>query len=374
MLTAMCQQKTKMKVGIVGTRGIPNFYGGFEQFAQYLSEGLVERGHEVVVYNSHTHPYQESSWNGVQIVHCNDPEDRMGTVGQFFYDLNCILDSRKRDFDIILQLGYTSSSIWSPLFKKGHVVATNMDGLEWKRSKYSRPVQQYLKWAERLGVVFSDFLIADSVGIQDYLAKKYKKESVYIPYGANVFKDADESVLTEWGLKPFQYDMLIARLEPENNIETILEGFSRSTVERQMIVVGNVNTKYGQYIQAKYSDDRINYIGYVSGIEKLDSLRYYSNIYFHGHTVGGTNPSLLEAMASNALICAHNNVFNKAILGEDALYFDKADDIVKVLEESQKELVQSELVNNTKKIDSLYSWPCIIEQYEDFLLSCLKNR
>jgi glycosyltransferase involved in cell wall biosynthesis len=168
--------------------------------------------------------------------------------------------------------------------------------------------------------------------------------------------------------------MLIARLEPENNIETILEGFSRSTVERQMIVVGNVNTKYGQYIQAKYSDDRINYIGYVSGIEKLDSLRYYSNIYFHGHTVGGTNPSLLEAMASNALICAHNNVFNKAILGEDALYFDKADDIVKVLEESQKELVQSELVNNTKKIDSLYSWPCIIEQYEDFLLSCLKNR
>lgn len=370
----MCPQKTKMKVGIVGTRGIPNFYGGFEQFAQYLSEGLVERGHEVVVYNSHTHPYQDSSWNGVQIVHCNDPEDKMGTVGQFFYDLNCILDSRKRDFDIILQLGYTSSSIWSPLFKKGHVVATNMDGLEWKRSKYSRPVQQYLKWAERLGVVFSDYLIADSVGIQDYLAKKYKKDSVYIPYGANVFIDADESVLTEWGLKPFQYDMLIARLEPENNIETILEGFSRSAVERQMIVVGNVNTKYGQYIQAKYGDDRINYIGYVSGIEKLDSLRYYSNIYFHGHTVGGTNPSLLEAMASNALICAHNNVFNKAILGEDALFFETANDIVSVLEANQKELTQSELLNNTKKIDSLYSWPRIIEQYEDFLLSCLKNR
>ena len=95
-----------------------NFYGGFEQFAQYLSEGLVKAGHTVFVYNSHLHPYQEKSWNGVNLVHCYDPEEKIGPSGQFIYDLNCILDSRKRDFDIILQLGYTSSSVWNWLFPK----------------------------------------------------------------------------------------------------------------------------------------------------------------------------------------------------------------------------------------------------------------
>src|SRR5678815_4853342 len=101
-----------MKIAILGTRGIPNSYGGFEQFAEYLSLGLTNKGHHVTVYNSHNHTYQENSWNGVNIVHCYDPEYLIGTAGQFVYDLNCILDCRKKDFDIILQLGYTSSSVW----------------------------------------------------------------------------------------------------------------------------------------------------------------------------------------------------------------------------------------------------------------------
>ena len=124
-----------MKIAIIGTRGIPNHYGGFEQCAQYLALGLVKRGFEVIVYNSHDHPYQEKEWNGVQIVHCYDPEDKLGTVGQFIYDLICILDIRKRKCDVILQLGYTSSSVWGWLLPKKVVVTTNMDGLEWKRTK-----------------------------------------------------------------------------------------------------------------------------------------------------------------------------------------------------------------------------------------------
>ena len=100
-----------MKIAIFGTRGIPNHYGGFEQIAQFLSEGLCKKGHEVYVYNSHNHPYQSNKWNNVNIIHCYDPEFKLGTIGQFIYDLNCSLDSRKRNFDIILQLGYTSSSI-----------------------------------------------------------------------------------------------------------------------------------------------------------------------------------------------------------------------------------------------------------------------
>ena len=136
-----------MKLAILGTRGIPNYYGGFEQFAQYLSKEFTSKGHEVYVYNSSAHPYKEKVWNGVNIIHCKDPEDKIGTAGQFIYDLNCILDSRKREFDIILQLGYTSSSVWNWLFSKKPVIITNMDGLEWKRSKYSKLVQRFLFYA-----------------------------------------------------------------------------------------------------------------------------------------------------------------------------------------------------------------------------------
>src|SRR5688500_16446735 len=133
-----------LKIAILGTRGIPNNYGGFEQIAGYLSKGLVEKGHSVTVYNSHKHPYKESIWNGVEIVRCFDPEFLIGTAGQFVYDLNCILHVRKRRFDIILMLGYTSSSVWKDLYPKNAVLITNMDGLEWKRPKYSKPVRKFL--------------------------------------------------------------------------------------------------------------------------------------------------------------------------------------------------------------------------------------
>ena len=116
-----------MKIAILGTRGIPNYYGGFEQFAEFFSVYLVEKGHEVFVYNSHNHPFQEKIFHGVNILHQNDPEHKLGTFGQFIYDYNCIIDSRKRDFDIILQLGYTSNSIWCFRLPKKQIIITNMD-------------------------------------------------------------------------------------------------------------------------------------------------------------------------------------------------------------------------------------------------------
>jgi len=115
-----------LRIGILGTRGVPNHYGGFEHFAAHLSKGLVEKGHEVTVYNSGKHPYQEKEWHGVRIVHCFDPEYIIGVPGQFVYDLNCILDARRRNYDIILMLGYTSSSIWGFLYPKNSIVISNM--------------------------------------------------------------------------------------------------------------------------------------------------------------------------------------------------------------------------------------------------------
>ena len=186
-----------MKIAILGTRGIPNNHGGFEQFAEYLSQHLAKKGHSVFVYNSHSHPYQKSKWNGVNIVHKKDPEDKIGTAGQFIYDFNCIIDSRKRDFDVILQLGYTSSSIWGWLLPNKPIVITNMDGLEWKRSKYSKPVRRFLKYAEKLAINTSDYLVADSLGIQSFLKNKYQKESEYIAYGAELFSEASEKVIKQ---------------------------------------------------------------------------------------------------------------------------------------------------------------------------------
>jgi glycosyltransferase involved in cell wall biosynthesis len=355
-----------MKIAILGTRGIPNYYGGFEQCAEYLALGLVKRGFEVVVYNSHNHPYQGKEWNGVQIVHCYDPEDEVGTVGQFIYDFNCIWNVRKQNCDIVLQLGYTSSSIWGWLLPRKSVITTNMDGLEWKRTKYSEMVKKFLKYAESLGVKYSDHLISDSIGIQEYLKGKYKVASTYIAYGATLFENPNEASLKKYNLLPYQYDMLIARLEPENSIEIILDGVAKANLTRPFLVIGNHNTVYGNYLKEKFSNaTQIQFIGGIYDINFLNNLRYYSNIYFHGHTVGGTNPSLLEAMASNCLICANDNSFNKYILGEDALYFKDAETVayhllnVSYFDDS----FQMMLGTNTKKITSFYDWEIIVDQY-----------
>ncbi|MFT7155118.1 MAG: glycosyltransferase involved in cell wall biosynthesis [Parvicella sp.] len=361
-----------MKIGILGTRGIPNNYGGFEQFAEFLAVGLSEKGHEVCVYNSHNHIYQESTWNNINIIHCFDPEDRIGTIGQFIYDLNCIRNSRKQNFDIILQLGYTSSSVWWWLlpFSKSRII-TNMDGLEWMRSKYTPMVRFFLKSAEKLGAIHSDVLVADSTGIKKHLKNKYLLESHYIPYGANIPESTNHTDLAEFNLQQFDYDMLIARMEPENNIEAILDGYVKSLKTRTFLVIGNMNTKFGIHIKNKFEGFNIKFVGAIYDINKLNTLRYFSNLYFHGHSVGGTNPSLLEAMASSCLICAHKNMFNQSILTNDAFYFENSTDVATVINESKKSNESAMINANLIKIRNTYSWSTIINQYEDLFKSSL---
>lgn len=364
-----------MKIGIIGTRGIPNHYGGFEQFAEYLSVGLVQRGHAVWVYNSSTHPFQESAWNNVNVIHCYDPENKIGTAGQFVYDFNCIRDARTRGFDVILQLGYTSSSVWGPWLPEGALVFTNMDGLEWKRSKYSNLVKRYLKSAESWAVRTSNFLIADSIGIQSYLKEKYAKPSTYIPYGAELFSNPDEELIHQKDLEPFGYYLLIARMEPENNIETILDGYVDSGDQRPFLVVGHAGNTFGLKLQKKYTaDSRICFCGGIYDLEVLNNLRWFARLYFHGHSVGGTNPSLLEAMASNGLIAAHDNVFNRAILEEEALYFKNAGDVSALIKSETARQNRSDWVErNRNKIKEKYSWKQIVDQYEQLFESELNR-
>jgi glycosyltransferase involved in cell wall biosynthesis len=365
-------QPSPMRIGILGTRGIPNHYGGFEQLAQYLSKGLVEKGHTVFVYNSHKHPYRLSEWNGVQMVHCYDPEYLIGMAGQFVYDLNCTLDARKRKLDILLVLGYTSSSVWGWLYPSATVCINHMDGMEWQRSKYGWLTKCFLRYAEKLAIRFSSYFIADSVVIQAYLKEQFHINSSFIAYGADIpatAQQANDGLLQMAGKKGFS--LLIARIEKENNIEMILEGFHQSAVEENLLVVGNTANSFGRKLIKKYAKDhRIRFAGAIYEQEHTAWLKAQCRYYFHGHSVGGTNPSLLEAMAAGAFVCCHNNPFNKAILQENGFYFSSADDVRCILEKPVAvEWYQKFRNNNLEKIRHLYQWNHVIDQYEQFMLA-----
>lgn len=363
-----------MKIGILGTRGIPNAYGGFEQFAQYMARGLVLKGHDVTVYNSSEHPYKESSWEGCSIIHCKDWENRIGTAGQFFYDLACVQDARNRSFDVLLHLGYTSDSIWHWRWPRKTVNIVNMDGLEWKRSKYNSLTRAFLRKAEKWAAEYADILIADSTGIEDYLKAQYNKNSVFIPYGADIPSHYDPTIPAQYGVDLKDYSLVIARMEPENNIETIIQGYISSNRTSPLLIIGNIQQPFGKLLQQRYPDPRIKFIKAIYDINITNSLRYYSDIYFHGHSVGGTNPSLLEAMSCECTIAAHQNPFNKAVLGDDAWYFSNPADIAALLHKKQDPiLIEKWKSNNISRIRSLYNWDKIIDSYEQVFFNSLRT-
>jgi glycosyltransferase involved in cell wall biosynthesis len=364
-----------MKVGILGSRGIPNRYGGFEQLAQYLSVGLIKKGHEVFVYSPHNHPYKEKKWNEVNIIHCKDLQKKIGTAGQFLYDKNCINDARKRNFDVLLHLGYTSDSVWYKRWPKNSINIVNMDGLEWKRSKYGFLTKKFLKWAEALAAKHADTLIADSPGIQDHLFSQYQKRSVYIPYGAEIFNSPDESVLKKNHLQPYSYSLVVARLEPENNIAKIIRGYISSNNRDPLIIVGAPENEYGKYLFKRFNGTRIKFPGSIYDQNELNTLRYFSSSYFHGHSVGGTNPSLLEAMACNCNIIAHDNIFNRAVLKDNADYFSLKEDINAILNSPTKDdIIVNRKKSNIQKIISEYNWESIINAYEKMMLDLTNSK
>ena len=364
-----------LRIGILSTRGIPNRYGGFEQLAEYLSVGLTQKGHKVIVYNSHLHPYKEKEWNNVSIIHRYDPENKIGSAGQFIYDLNCVIDARKRNLDVLLILGYTSISVWRKIFPKKSITIFNMDGFEWKRDKYSSIAKKFLLNAEKLAIKSGNYFISDSTIIQNYLQKKYNTASEYIAYGAEIRNDEDASVLDLYRVKKYNYFLLVARIEPENNIEMILDGFTASNVKKKMIVMGNVSNKFGKHLIKKFShDSRIQFSSAMYDKHIKHSLCCFSEIYFHGHSTGGTNPSLLEAMASRAMIAAHKNDFNKEVLGENALYFSNSFDVKKIIENNKGENVEQMIENNLSKLQSHYNWDAIIDHYERFILECYNHK
>jgi len=366
-----------MKISLTGTRGIPNHYGGFEQFAEQLSVRLAERGHEVWVYNPAVHPYRGNNFHKVNIIRKHLHEKLVGPAANYLYDYICLKDAARKKSDIILECGYASAS---PSYRfidfKNSKIITHLDGLEWQRPKWSLLTRKIIKRSEKTTIRLSHTLVCDHPYIRSYFEQTYGVKPWYIPYGADIFKDPDSSMIEEYNVAPGEYYLSIARLEPENNLYIIIKGFLKTGSKEKLLIVGDHDTAFGRKLYNDYGDlENIIFLNGIYDQTVLDNLRHFSKAYFHGHSVGGSNPSLLEAMATGSLILAHNNKFNRFILKEHALYFNNDNDIQSILSSETEWLNQKEKMihDNIKIIQDNYQWEMVTDQYEDLFSNILKN-
>ena len=350
-----------MKIGVLGTRGIPNQYGGFEEFAEKVSALWVLEGHEVLVYCEGNEATEDVLENGVRRVFVKTYQRHLRGFYLFLYDFHSTRDALTRGCDVVYHAGYQSSVLGNFFLSKrllGKLVY-NMDGLEWKRSKWSPLVRKATKVFERLAARSGATLVADNKGIQDYLSQHHNVESTLIAYGADeVICSLD--VLREFGIEPGEYNILVARFEPENNIEAIVTAHVQGS--RQLIVVANDSTQHYRELEAVMtSSDEIHFLGPVYDKSKLNALRHGAKLYFHGHTVGGTNPSLLEALACGCQILAHDNSFNRDVLKEHGHYWKNASDIVALLE--NEDSLEFRVESQLRYLRQNFSWQQVAKDH-----------
>lgn len=363
-----------MRVAILGTRGIPNNYGGFEKCAEEVSRRLVHMGHSVIVYVPSSHPFEGNFWQGVEIQRVRSflSKSKLAVV---FYDFLCLADVRMRQVDVILELGYSPAGLFLPFFRRLRVpIVTNMDGMDWKRSKWGLIARNVIRLGEHIAVRMSSAIIADNLGIKQYLDNKYKIESRLIVYGAEQYLDADSSVLYEMALDSRKFFLMIARLQSDNNIELVLDGYVDSGSKIPFIVIGNYNNQYGRQLKRQYHrKNSVRFVGSIYDNNIIGTLRNQCRIYFHGHSAGGTNPSLIEAMASRAPIVAHNNKFNKAVLSERTLYFNNVHDVESIINNFEARFDGSWIENNLLETKVNYDWEVVAKEYERVLKALLEK-
>lgn len=348
-----------MEAFIAGTRGIPNRYGGFEQFAEKLSALLVQKELKVSVFNPHTHEFRGEEINGVKIIRVKNYERLLGVFGTLLYDYHCLRQAYRQKDAVVLLCGYGSAFLVRGFFSK-HTNRTiiHMDGLEWKRSKWNKLLRWVLKRMERNTARFFPHLVVDHPVLKEYYQREYGVSAHVIAYGAEV---------SEPGRYDKEHYLVIARLEPENNVGMIIEGYLRAGVSHKLVVVGDLNTRHARQLLKRFGrEEKIVFAGGVFERERLRELREKSILYFHGHSVGGTNPSLLEAMADGCLIAFHNNVFNRFVLGENGLFFQSSEQICEIILKKKKILLESKtsLDANIRMIENHYNWEKIAREYK----------
>lgn len=356
-----------MKVAIIGTVGVPANYGGFETLVEQLVRHNDSENLQYAVYCSRK-AYVEERWtyHGARLEYVGLNANGVQSI---LYDIvSLIRASRKSDAVLVLGVSGCAFLPIFRLFSKRRLII-NIDGLEHRRDKWSKWARRFLKFSEKQAVKYGDVIVTDNKGITDYVRDEYGRESELIAYGGDhVMMDVgaeSRDILKDYGLDGVDYSLAICRIEPENNVHTILEAFSRMP-ERRLVFVGNWNrSEYGKELKEKYGKcGNIRLQQAVYDLKELQVLRSNCKAYLHGHSAGGTNPSLVEAMFFGKPILAYDCVYNRESTENEALYFKNSDDLIGLLGQVGQCDVEGVGRKMLEIADKRYRWERIVEQYE----------
>ena len=360
-----------MKIQILGCRGIPAQHGGFETFAEYFSIYLQKKGWEVTVYcqEGGNGAVYEDEWRGIKRVHI--PVSLEGAKGTVVFDWKSTLLAAKKKCPV-LTLGY-NTAIFCVLYRLMRVEnVINMDGVEWRRGKWSNLERTWLYLNEKLGAWLGNRLVADHPEIKKHLAQFVRADKItVIPYSADILGSADEKRLDSFGLARNRYTLVIARPEQENSILEIVRAYSRKKRGIPLVILGEYtpgeNAYHREVMDA--AGDEVHFVGAIYETEVVQALRFYARFYLHGHTVGGTNPSLVEALGAGSPVLAHDNKFNRWVAGVGAQYFSSEEECAEKIELllGDDELVSSMREQSYQQIKNKFTWEKIHQAYEQLL-------
>lgn len=355
-----------MRIAMVGTRGVPARYGGFETAVEEVGRRLAARGHEVVVYcrTAAGDGNRPDRYLGMELVHL--PALRRRTLETLSHTALSVLHLLPRRPDAAIVFNAANAPLLPVLRAAGIPVATHVDGLEWKRAKWGRTGQRYYRAAEAMAVRWSDELIADAQGIADYFRREFQAPSTLLRYGAPLVGRGGDR-LAELGLTSGGYHLVVARFEPENHVDVIVAGYARSGATKPLVVVGSApySDAYTARVHA-VADERVRFLGGVWDQELLDQLYANCFTYLHGHSVGGTNPSLLRAIGGGAAVLAFDVDFNREVAVESGRYFTSADDVAALLDEAEADSAAVALAGRrARELAKGYDWDDVALGYEE---------
>lgn len=365
-----------MRIAMIGTRGVPARYGGFETAVEEVGARLAARGHEVTVYCRGAEAPRASHHAGMRLVHLPAVPNKVAeTLSHTFLSM---LHQVWRPADTAVVFNAANAPLLPLLRARGVPSAVHVDGLEWQRGKWGPVGQRYYKGAEKLAVRWADALIADARGIQDYYRTTHHANSWFIPYGAPDTASIGADRLRAFGLVPGRYHLVVARFEPENNIDVTVEGYVRSAARLPLVVVGGspYSDEYSDKIARMAArDSRVCLIGPVWDQDALNQLYAHAQTYVHGHSVGGTNPSLLRAVGAGGSVIAYDVVFNREVLGDNGLYFSDAAGVAAALEKSEAHPESTADRGKRAREDVLgrYDWDQVARDYERLLQATMRG-
>ena len=355
-----------MRIAMVGTRGVPARYGGFETCVEEVGSRLVARGHDVVVYCRDGVPGAErlSTHRGMSLVHL--PAMRRRSMETLSHTGLSVAHLARHPTDVAVVFN-SANAPWLPVLGAANIpVATHVDGLEWKRAKWSGAGQRYYRLAESLSVRWSDALIADAAGIQDYYLAEFGAPTVLLTYGAPLVERGRSDRLAELGLAPGGFHLVVARFEPENHVREMVDGYVRSRSRLPLIVIGSApySDQYTREVR-KLADGRVRFLGGVWDQGLLDQLYAGCRTYLHGHSVGGTNPSLLRAIGAGAAVVAFDVSFNREVLGGHGRYFAQTSDLPMHLEHAEADPCEVAARGEAlRERAAEYDWERVTDGYE----------